>query len=58
MTSPLHAAYYADQAVSSPAEIIENVRLAKRHLSRPLPRRRKSPAASSPASSSCSAWPA
>jgi len=29
MTSPLHAAYYADQAIQQTVEIVENVRLAK-----------------------------
>ena len=29
MTSPLHAAYYADQAVQETVEIVENTRLAK-----------------------------
>jgi len=29
MTSPLHAAYYADQAVQQTVEIVENIRLAR-----------------------------
>src|SRR5437762_15226 len=29
MTSPLHAAYFADQAVQHAAEIVENVKLAR-----------------------------
>ena len=29
MTNPLHAAYYADQAVQQSVEISENVKLAK-----------------------------
>jgi dihydroorotate dehydrogenase electron transfer subunit len=44
MTSPLHAAYYADQAVQQTAEIVENVQLAKEtfrvRLAAPTPARR------------------